>query len=123
VAVTAFYRESRHGTEHLEVGFDPDVRNPFVARLVELDGQASEVTLRLPGRIAGAARTNLMGEVLEELTSSFEHGESTLSIALRAREIATVMLDLELGRHVPRHLDAHRHVWATVHRGSERESG
>ena len=30
-----------------------------------------------------------------------------------ATEIATVMLDLVLGRAVPRNLDAHRGVWAT----------
>jgi alpha-mannosidase len=35
---------------------------------------------------------------------------------MRPYEIATLYLDLELGRKVARDLDAHRSVWATVHR-------
>jgi hypothetical protein len=39
----------------------------LVVRLVEFDGQATEVTLHLPGPIAKAAKTSLLGSVLEVL--------------------------------------------------------
>jgi alpha-mannosidase len=125
VVVTAFHREHRHAFEHLEHGFGPDVRNPFVVRLVEFDGTPAEVELRVPGPCPRAARTDLLGTVLAELQA--EPAEppawsppglswSVLRFRMRAREIATLMLDLELGRHQPRNLDQHRRIWATVHR-------
>lgn len=132
VAVTAFHRESRRAAELLANAFHPSVRNPFVVRLVELDGEGADVTLRLPGPVARAARTDLMGELrgAAELRASpcapppggADIEWHALSFAMRPREIATVMLDLELGRHVPRNLDAHRHVWARVHRKQEAEA-
>ncbi|HET6204900.1 MAG TPA: hypothetical protein VFI25_19085 [Planctomycetota bacterium] len=39
-----------------------------------------------------------------------------LRLSLRARETATVMLDIERGRGVSRSLDACRGVWPRVHR-------
>jgi hypothetical protein len=39
-----------------------------------------------------------------------------VTLPLRAYEIATLYLDLELGRKRSRNLDEYRHVWATVHR-------
>ncbi|MCW5776881.1 MAG: hypothetical protein KIS87_10620 [Phycisphaeraceae bacterium] len=70
VLAHAFYRESMRSGEHL-----PDwaghriaresggaCTHPFVIRLVEWDGEPAEVTLKLPGTVALAAKTNLMGE-------------------------------------------------------------
>jgi len=69
--VHAFFRESMKSGEHLpdwaghrmfkESGGACD--HPFVIRLVEWNGQPAEVTLKLPGLCAMAAKTNLLGEV------------------------------------------------------------
>ncbi|MDA1265618.1 MAG: glycosyl hydrolase-related protein [Planctomycetota bacterium] len=112
VVMTAFYREHQKAAENLPTYFRAEVRNPFVVRLVELNGEPGEVRLVPPGKVARAAKTNLMGEVLEELPPE------DLTLTLRPHEIATVMLDLEAGRHQPRNLDDHRSVWATVHKQS-----
>jgi len=123
VVAGALYRECAHSARHLPSAFDPAVRNPFVLRLVELDGCATEALVDLPGAVARAARTNLMGEVVEELaveTVPAPDGDegtwSRLRLHLAPHAIATVMADLVLGRHLPRNLDQHRAVWATVHR-------
>jgi alpha-mannosidase len=47
---------------------------------------------------------------------------SELAVELRPHEIATLYIDLVLGRKVGRDLDAHRSVWATVHRVNEHYS-
>ncbi|MBK8974432.1 MAG: hypothetical protein IPM29_00755 [Planctomycetes bacterium] len=125
VVATAFHRESRKSLEHVADAFGPGVRNPFVVRLVECDGGPADVELLVPGPCAAAARTDHLGGVREPLRATpaeppaFSPPDlswSRVRLALRPREIATVMLDLELGRHLPRNLDDHRHVWATVHR-------
>jgi alpha-mannosidase len=128
VVATALYRESARAAEGLPKHFAHGVRDPFVIRLVEYDGRPAAVTLSLPGRAAKCARTNLMGEIEGELAveacaSPFPlptEGPlavwSRVHLALRPHEIATVMVDLEAARAVPRNLDAHRGVWATVHR-------
>ncbi|RMG64628.1 MAG: hypothetical protein D6709_04995, partial [Chloroflexi bacterium] len=113
VAVTAFYRESQ-----LE-----DVQYPYVLRLVEFNGQATSVRLRLPGRIADARKTNLLGETINRLAPTPAEPPlevlstwSAVTFEMRPYEIATLYLDLELGRKVTRDLDSYRDVWATVHR-------
>jgi len=125
VLVTAFHREHKKAFEHVENAFGPAVRNPFVVRLVEFDGRPADVELQVPGPCPLAARTDLLGALVAELRAApctpppwSPPGLpwSALRFRMRPREIATVMLDLELGRHAPRDLDAHRHVWATVHR-------
>ena len=130
VIATALHRESAHAAKHLPGYFSArpdgtlDVRDPFVVRLVEFDGRAADVTLRLPGTVVRAARTNLVGEVEEELAvqptaSPFAGSDppwTEVRLTMRAHGIATVMLDLEAGRWIPRDLDRYRHVWATVHR-------
>ena len=125
VLPTAFHREHRKAFEFLDRPFGPQVRNPYVVRLVEYDGVDTEVALRLAGPCALAAKTDLLGNVVQELAieacaapefSPPELPWSCVRLRLRAREIATVMLDLELGRHQPRNLDQHRSSWATVHR-------
>lgn len=133
VVVTAAHREHQKAAEHCAGYFGGgSVRNPFVLRLVELDGEPAEVVLTVPGPVAAAARTNLLGAVLEELKSAaaaplfpdppradLPIRWETLRFRMRPREIATVMLDLEPGRHLPRHLDQHRSVWATAHKVGE----
>ncbi len=117
VVPTAFYREQKSDIAPY----------PYVLRLVEFDGQATGVRLRLPGKIRRACKTNLLGEVLSELP--IEPAEpplpgldawSALTLSMRAYEIATLYLDLEMGRKIARDLDAHRSVWATVHRVEQR---
>ncbi len=74
VLAHAFFRESMKSGEHL-----PDwaghrmardsasaCTHPFVIRLVEWDGQPAQVTLKLAGPVALAAKTNLLGEVLND---------------------------------------------------------
>jgi alpha-mannosidase len=92
-------------------------------RLVEFNGEPAQATVRLPGPVRAAYRTNLLGEPLERLEVAPAEPPleglaewSAVTLSLRPHEIATLYLDLELGRKVPRNLDAHRHVWATVHR-------
>ena len=131
VLVTAFYRESGYAAKGFSGHFAADVRDPHVVRLVEFDGEPAELTLRVPGPVARAARTTLMGEVIELLEShpveppygglpeGGDENWSGLTLTLRPHEIATVMLDLERARQEPRNLDAFRHVWATVHRGEQ----
>lgn len=125
VLVTAWHREHRHAFAHVANAFGPEVRNPYVLRLVEYDGVDTEVTLTVAGPCALAAKTDLLGAV--ECPLQVEPAAapawsppglawSRLRLRLRAREIATVMLDLQAGRHRSRDLDDHRHVWATVHR-------
>ena len=113
VVPTAFYREQKSDIAPY----------PYILRLVEFDGRATDVRLRLPGRIHRAYKTNLLSEVLSELP--IEPAEpplpgldtwSALTLNMRAYEIATLYLDLEMGRKIARDLDAHRSVWATVHR-------
>lgn len=127
VIATAFYRESRFAAKGFAEHFAADVRDPFVVRMVEFDGRPADVLLRLPGKVAKAARTNLLGEIEQLLTpkpalapfGASDAEWSSVSLRMRPHEIATVMLDLELGRAVPRNLDEHRHVWATVHRRAQ----
>ncbi|MDY7109875.1 MAG: hypothetical protein SYC29_14680, partial [Planctomycetota bacterium] len=114
--------------------------HPYVVRLIEWDGEAAEVTLRLPGPIALAAKTNLMGEVKGEGADGAETAWLTphpagppewarnaeaggraiewskLTFHMRPYEIATIMVDLVMGRKQWRDLDAKREVWATVHK-------
>jgi alpha-mannosidase len=148
VLAHAFHRESMKSGEHL-----PDwaghrmaaesggaCTHPYVVRLVEWNGEPAEVTLKLPGPIALAAKTNLMGEVGPQVAAGEDtawlavepadppdwaagaklKGEpiawSQVRFRMRPREIATVMADLVMGRKQFRDLDAKREVWATVHK-------
>jgi REP element-mobilizing transposase RayT len=116
--VTAFYRETRdsargqfdHAADELGVDY------PYVIRLVELNGLGEEVRLSFSATLAGAIKTNLLGEPLETLTPEDEH---VLVADLRPFEIATFYLDLVEGRKQTRDLDAKREIWSTVHRTEE----
>jgi alpha-mannosidase len=127
VVASAFYRESEIAGAQLESYAGTGMGYPYVLRLVELDGQATTARVRLAGPVAAAYRANLLGESVEPLAASPAEAPiaspvpwTMLDIALRPHEIATIYLDLELGRKVSRDLDAHRSVWATIHRVGER---
>jgi alpha-mannosidase len=112
--------------------------HPYIIRLVEWDGHPAEVLLKLPGPVALAAKTNLLGEVAPHIPGTAWldiipdieppswakfaklRGRpipwSALRFTMRPREIATIYADLVLGRKEWRDLDAKREVWATVHR-------
>lgn len=108
VLASSLARVGARDAEHLEGHFATrfGVRDPFVVRLVEFDGRAADVVLRLPGSIAAAARTDHLGRVLEVLEPSRARAPygprgmpwSAVRLSLRAREVATLMFDLELGR-------------------------
>ncbi|GBC93541.1 hypothetical protein HRbin15_02040 [bacterium HR15] len=123
VLITAFYRESeRFAGANLEHYAGRGMEFPYVLRLVEFNGEAASVRLRLAGEVASAFRTNLLGEPMESLTVQESlpiEGISPCSqieLSLHPYEITTLYLDIVQGRKVPRNLDAYRHVWATVHR-------
>ena len=95
---------------------------PYILRLVELNGEATRVKVRLPGKIASAYQTNLMGEIVSTLaTTQADRFYSQLELDMRPHDIATIYVDLEMGRKVSRNLDAYRFVWATVHRVDEHQ--
>ncbi|RMH12281.1 MAG: hypothetical protein D6695_07175, partial [Planctomycetota bacterium] len=143
----ALYRDSIKSGEHLPdwAGHEMAERSdgacthPFIVRLVEWDAEPGTAILKFPGAIAAAAKTNLMGEVgahvgggedtgwLEPepceppewaLGLEIPGGWNQILVSMKPREIATVMLDLVLGRKRWRDLDAKREVWATIHRTS-----
>lgn len=152
VLAHAFFRESAKAGEHLpdwaghRLAHESEgvCTHPYMLRLVEWNGEPGSVTLRLPGPVPLAAKTNLMGEcgpwqAGEAPTDAPPHLRDTgwlrpsrttapdwdaegafewceVSFGVRAREIATVMADLVPGRKQFRDLDDKRKVWATVHR-------
>ena len=120
VLATAFYRETEESGQGLDNYAGAGVGFPYIVRLVEFDGQPADITLRLPGPVAMLRKTNLMGEHAENAAVSATNGfERIARLSLRPHEIATWYADLELGRKMPRNLDAYRFVWATVHRVDE----
>ena len=116
--ITAAYRERERSSALFDGCFAKGIRDPFVLRIVEYDGNGGPVTLHFPGT-GTAARTSLVGEVLEHLSPEVAESGSLVRFELAPHEIATVMLDLETGRQIPRNLDQYRSVWATVHRKGE----
>jgi len=121
VAVTAFYREDKDKGRGFEHYAGAGIHLPYIVRLVEFDGADSNVTLRLPGPVAAAFKTNLLGETERELDVTPDGPQwSEVSFSLRPYEIATVYADLVAGRKIPRNLDEHRSVWATIHRVEEK---
>jgi len=147
VLATAFYRESMKHGENLPnwAGHkmfkqsEGACDHPFIIRLTEYDGEPAEVTLKLAGPVAAAAKTNLMGEVGQKDTAwlEIEHPSdppewlspennpiiinnqkltwSQVSFKMRPHEIATIMADMTLGRKQWRNLDEKREVWSQIH--------
>ncbi|MGE5224137.1 MAG: glycosyl hydrolase-related protein, partial [Omnitrophica WOR_2 bacterium] len=126
VVITAFYREMEDTGKDVQDYAGAGMEYPYILRLVELDGEPQAVSLALPGKTRQAYKTNLLGAIQEELPVSYQERPdrhesiSRLDVSLRSHEIATLYLDLELGRKVYRDLDAERQVWATVHRVDEK---
>ena len=123
VAVSAFYRETEEAGQYLTDYAGAGLGFPTILRLVELNGEATTARVRLPGPVAFVAETNLMGETQAQLSVTPAEPPlpvlpewSEIALDLGPHEIKTIYLDLEYGRKVPRNLDAHRGVWATVHR-------
>jgi alpha-mannosidase len=112
VAITAFYREMESAGRELDAFAGQGMGYPYVLRLLELNGETTEVSVRVPGTVAKAVRSNLLGEPEGEAT--FEDGHVRLKV--EPFQIATVYLDIEEGRKQVRDLDAHRNIWAQVHR-------
>ncbi len=114
VLLTALYREGPDSAEREPGTFGESVRDPFVLRLVEFDGRPAEALVRLPGPIAKAAKTDLLGRVITPLVARAAPPPfgpeqlpwSLLVVPLRPYEIATVMVDLEFGRQVGEPADA-----------------
>jgi len=118
VLLTAFYRETRDSGRGIEgyAANDFAVDYPYVLRLAEFDGVESEAVIRFAPTVAQAAKTDLLGARAADLEVIGEH---EIRVPMRPFEIATVYLDLVEGRKQVRDLDAHRNVWATVHRVEE----
>lgn len=122
VVCTALYRESLAAAQNLPnhaARRMPENAYPFVARFVEFDGREETIEVTITGTVAGAYKTNLMGEIESQLQVDAGPQTSTIHLPLRPHEIATIMYDVEQARKKPRDLDAARHVWATVHRIEE----
>lgn len=121
VAVTAFYRETEENALGLDEYAGAGMGFPYVIRLVELNGEPAEVTLQLPGHVAALYKTNLLGERIEALQVVRDETQYCQArLTLRPREIMSLYADIEMGRKMPRNLDAFRFVWATVHRVEEK---
>ena len=133
VLATAFYREQESFCKRGLASYAGEgMGHPYVLRLVEYDGVDGEVEVTLAGPIAKAYKTNMIGEVIQELSvhadeNSYLTTETEklepfgiqavrISVPMRAHEIATIYLDIVPGRKQFRDLDAKREIWATVHR-------
>ncbi len=133
VLVTALFRETEdYSGRDLESYAGRGMGYPYVLRLVEYDGLDTDVDLNIVGPIAKAFKTNLLGEIEEELSPGrgddrllttepenlkpFGIEAARLRFKMRPHEIATLYLDIVPGRKRFRDLDAKREVWATVHR-------
>ncbi len=98
VLATAFWREPASAREHVEHALGTGMDAVFAVRLVEFSGRAAKVKLRVAGSLMRAARTDLLGEVLELLPvercdAAFGPGEgpwSEISLELGANAIATI---------------------------------
>jgi hypothetical protein len=98
VLATAFWREPPAAREGSKNPLGAGDQTAFAVRLVEFDGQATAVLVRVAGKIARAARVDLLGEVLEELKfrpCRAVFGPSTdswseISIDMPAHAIATI---------------------------------
>jgi alpha-mannosidase len=126
VVMTALYRESARAGEHLDDYAGAGIDYPVIVRLVELDGSAGPATLTVAGEVATARLATMRGDRITDLHirsadqpqgMTWPKEWSRIKLDLRPYEIATVYLDPVLARKQARNLDAHRNVWATVHRG------
>ncbi len=69
IRVTAFYREIGDYAGRLTENYAGNgIEYPFIVRLVELEGKDGEVELIIAGPVARAFKTNLLGQIENELT-------------------------------------------------------
>lgn len=127
VVISAFYREQESVGANLSNYAGRGMGYPYILRLVELNGEATTARIRLPGHVAAGYKTNLLGEIeaplhFETVAPSDDPAQQVLAtwsecaLDLRPHEIATLYVDIEMGRKQTRDLDSYRNVWATVHR-------
>ena len=109
VAATAFCREAEDAGRDCIDYAGARMHFPYIVRLVELNGDAAEASLQLAGRVTTARRANLCGARIADLPIvepdgrlAGEAGCYRVPIALGPHAIATVYLDLEMGRKVYR---------------------
>ncbi len=127
VSATALFRETFESGQHLDHYAGEGVDFPHIMRLVEFDGQPATARITVPGPVASARKATTRGDTLADLAVSPSNaplaclGEewATVTVEIKPYEIATIYLDLVPGRKVNRDLDAHRNVWATIHRVGE----
>lgn len=122
VVATALYRETADRGEGFEAyaarGFGDAY--PSILRLAEMDGRGTEAVVEIQGTVAHLARTDFMGERTDRPVSmTVLDGRTRITLPLRGHEITTLYFDLEESRKRTRDLDAHRNIWATVHRVDE----
>ncbi|MBX3119354.1 MAG: hypothetical protein KF784_09825 [Fimbriimonadaceae bacterium] len=85
--VSAFYRETEdYSGIGLEAYAGKGMGYPYVLRLVEWNGEGDECELTVAGTVAKAFRTNLMGEVEEELEVEVIQGATPPSVPPRRGE-------------------------------------
>lgn len=155
VVCTAIFRESAKAGEHLPEwaghalaqASDGRCTHPTVLRLVEFNNRPGKARVVVPGAIAMAFRTTVLGETIKPLRvesdvqppawyqgavggaavggnagASFAPTTwSMVEVELRPREIATIMIDHVPSRKIFRDLDAKREVWATIHKQPDAE--
>ncbi|MDG4825728.1 hypothetical protein O7635_28105 [Asanoa sp. WMMD1127] len=114
-AITAVYRETSYAGTGLPGHAAATLDRPVLMRLVEFAGTGGAASLVVAGTVAAAWRASTLGELREPLAVE----DGVVSVPLRPFEITTVVLDLVEARKQDRDLDAHREVWATVHRTEE----
>lgn len=89
--LTAFYREDGRKLETPSIV--EDCAEPWVVRLVEVDGVGGAVRLVFPGRVERALKASASGESPEELMPDPKNRNAVL-VELRPREIATIRFRL-----------------------------
>lgn len=120
-AVTAYFREDEQVGKGFEAYSGKGMHLPYVLRVVEFDGSTGTVRLRVPDQVAAAYQTNLLGEMKQQLPVRIIDTQwSEIEFSINPYEIVTIYTDPVHGRKIPRNLDEHRSVWATVHRVEEK---
>jgi alpha-mannosidase len=126
VVITAFYREMEEAGRDLGAYAGQGLAYPYILRLVELDGKETLARVRVPGRTAAIFLTDLLGRPARAIPGEFHpaqdrYAEFTwLELPLHPFEIATLYLDLVMGRKEYRDLDSDRKIWATAHKVEEK---
>ena len=116
VACSAFRRVGPHEGDCIDSWAAAPMRAPHLIRLVELQGEAAEATLKLGLPIATAVRCNMLQESAGAERAPAVVDAHTLRVQLRPHEIQTLLVDLPDAAKQARDLDARRKVWEQIHR-------